>query len=157
MKSVILFGKRNLNFFLRKPFKKKDLIFYAPYCWLWISLTLFMFPVWHKLLSSFEKDPNFQCTLESWPFLPSSFFLFWLRLLRWLELRKTNERKTNCKQSNSLAYCIYNIAYSGIKRFWNKVHHSISTVLGSESEWPKDQVLLLTMVSYLEKWIENKV
>ena len=55
MKSVILFGKRNLNFFLRKPFKKKDLIFYAPYCWLWISLTLFMFPVWHKLLSSLKR------------------------------------------------------------------------------------------------------
>ena len=24
------------------------------------------------------------------------------------------------------AYCIYNIEYSGIKRFWSKVHHSIS-------------------------------
>ena len=122
MKSVILFGKRNLNFFLRKPFKKKDLIFYAPYCWLWISLTLFMFPVWHKLLSSFEKDPNFQCTLESRPFLPPSFlsdFDFW----RWLEVRKTNERiKSN---SQICAYGIYKIEYSAIKHFWSKDHHSI--------------------------------
>ena len=32
----------------------------------------------------------------------------------------------------------------------------LNTLLGSGSEWPKDEALLLTIVSYLEKWIKIK-
>ena len=117
MKSVILFGKRNLNFFLRKPFKKKDLIFYAPYCWLWISLTLFMFPVWHKLLSSLKRT---QISNAHWR-LDRSFLLLSFLTSTGCKVigsyRKTKERKTNYKHSNS--HQDLSLFYLQYWIFWN--------------------------------------
>ena len=94
IKSVILFGEQNLNFFLKKPFKRR----------IWFSMhpiadyeSLWPFSCFLSGINYYRlwKGPKFPMHIGVLAVL-SSFFPFWLQLnARWLEVRKTNERKTN--------------------------------------------------------------
>ena len=92
IKSVILFGKRNLNFFLRKPFKRR----------IWFSMhptadyeSLWPFSCFLSGINYYRlwKGPKFPMHIGV-SAVPSSFFPFWLRLdVRWLEVRENKLKK----------------------------------------------------------------
>ena len=92
--------KTKSAFLLKKPFKRR----------IWFSMhptadyeSLWPFSCFLSGINYYRlwKGPKFPMHIGV-SAVPSSFFPFWLRLdVRWLEVRKTIERKTNYKQSDS--------------------------------------------------------